>query len=180
MFKLPYLISSIALIGYIIKIISKLPVLNFLGNNIQEQYFVRYRPYKIFLYDFATVSKIFKYDSYMVFKNPACTFVRSFNRHSKLIQQSQLKHLSALHNSWYISTIYDSYMFLIWSIHGSYMVLIRFIYGSYLLPTWSIQRFYMIHTWFLQDTWMVPAWLWYGSIFFQNSCLVHGSRMVFL
>ena len=51
---------------------------------------VPYRPNIIFLYDLAMVAKISIYDSYMASENPIWPFVRSFNAHTKLMQQFQL------------------------------------------------------------------------------------------
>ena len=110
----------------------KQPGLAFLGNHIQEPYMVPYRPYKIFLYDLAMVAKISIYDSYMASKNPIWSFVRSFNAHTKLMQQFQLLTLYTTYG------ILVPYMVLTWSIYGSYMVHIWFLYGPYMVLIWSI------------------------------------------
>ena len=126
------------------KIFYPVPGLTFLGNHIQEPYMVPYRPYKIFLYDLAMVAKISIYDSYMASKNPIWSFVRSFNAHTKLMQQFQLLTLYTTYG------ILVPYMVLTWPIYGSYMVHIWFLYGPYMVLIWSIYGSYMVHIWFLK------------------------------
>ena len=121
---------------------------------------VPYRPYKIFLYDLAMVAKISIYDSYMASKNPIWSFVRSFNAHTKLMQQFQLLTLYTTYG------ILVPYMVLTWPIYGSYMVHIWFLYGPYMVLIWSIYGSYMVHIWFLKVSYMVPA------------CFLHGYYLV--
>ena len=129
------------------------PGLTFLGNHIQEPYMVPYRPYKIFLYDLAMVAKISIYDSYMASKNPIWSFVRSFNAHTKLMQQFQLLTLYTTYG------ILVPYMVLTWSKYGSYMVHIWFLYGSYMVHIWFLYGPYMVLKCFLYGSGMFLTWL---------------------
>ena len=117
-------------------IYNRAPGLTFLGNHIPEPYMVPYRPYKFFVYDLAMVSKISIYDSYMASKNPIWSFVRSFNAHTKLMQQFQLQ------------TLYTTYDILV-----PYMVLTWSIY----IPIWSIYGSYIVHIWFLNVSYMTHS-----------------------
>ena len=87
------------------------------------------RPYKFFLHDFAIVAKISIFDSYMASKIKECTFLRSFNTHTKLIQQSLSTYgiiLPYLVHTWLSC---GSYIVLTLFLYGPYMVLIGFLHG---------------------------------------------------
>ena len=99
---------------------------------------VPYSPNKNFLYYLAMAAKTSIYDSYIVSKNPACIFVRTFNTHTSFYTLDSI--LNDLHILWHINTIYGSNLILIWT-----------IYGSYTAHTWFLNVSYMVHTLFFYD-----------------------------
>ena len=125
------------------------------------------------------VAKISIYDSYMEFKNPIWSFVRSFNAHRKLMQQFQLLTLYTTYG------ILVPYMVLTWSIYGSYMVHIWFLYGPYMVLKCFLHGSGMFLTWLLPCPLKVittkPLWLdtwWLHDPYMVLTCFFDGSYMV--